>query len=148
MNGFQSVNPDGVLVRSKDGRNFVLQEIVDFVSEDGNTYRMPVGATSDGASTPPEIWLNFPPFGSYWLAAFLHDCAYRNTLEVFDIGEQVWSRASLSKATCDSLLKEAMDYAGTHEFTKEAIYNGVVIGGGSSFEADRKVQELAKQAAT
>lgn len=135
--GFQNLNPDGVSVRSMDGRNFILQEDVIFNSKDGNTYKLPIGARSDGASTPPVIWINFPPFGSYWLAAFLHDCAYRNTLEVLNGTSYV--RASLPKNICDNLILEAMTCLGTHAFTRQTIYDALVVAGGSSFEADRLV---------
>ena len=120
-------------VSSSDGRNFVLLEPVAYLAADGTTYFMPAGANSDGASTPPEIWLNFPPFGSYWPAAFLHDCAYRGTLQNED-----GSLAMLPKEKCDSLLLEAMAILGTHEFTRTAIYEGVALGGANSFDSDRK----------
>jgi major membrane immunogen (membrane-anchored lipoprotein) len=47
-------------------------------------------------------------------------------------------RATLAKAKCDDLLLEAMNLAGTHEFTRTAIYEGVALGGSNSFENDRK----------
>ena len=129
--GFQSKN---FKVATQDGRNFVLLEDVIYVTREGIAYTLPAGATSDGASTPQEIWLNFPPFGSYWQAAFLHDCAYRNTLLIAATS----NRAELTKPLCDNLLLEAMELAGTHEFTRRAIYNGVVFGGEHSFDGDRK----------
>ena len=128
-------------VSTADGRNFVLLEAVTYVTANGAAYVMPVGATSDGASTPPEIWVNFPPFGTYWPAAFLHDCAYRATLLTAD-----GKPAMLAKADCDNLLKEAMRFCGTHSFTLNAIYEGVAIGGQSSFDSDRK--SLPVQAAS
>lgn len=141
MNGFQNINPAGILVRTNDGRNFMLQENVDFLSSDGNTYRIPAGALSDGASTPSAIWINFPPFGSYWKPAYLHDSAYRNTLLIHSgiaLPDTIFKLANLPKEKCDDLIKEAMQYGGTHEFTLEAIYEGVAIGGKSSFDNDRK----------
>ena len=112
-------------VASSDGRNFVLQESVIYVTQDGSkSYLMPAGATSDGASTPPEIWINFPPFGSYWPAAFLHDCAYRGTLQNTD-----GTLAMLPKDECDKLLLDAMVACGTHQFTRDAIYDGVALAG-------------------
>lgn len=121
-------------VSSSDGRNFVLLQQVVYVTLDGSkSYIMPMGATSDGASTPPEIWLNFPPFGSYWPAAFLHDCAYRGTLANMD-----GSPAMLPKAECDDLLLDAMTFLETHAFTRDAIYVGVALGGQSAFDSDRK----------
>jgi hypothetical protein len=121
-------------VSSSDGRNFILLEDVIYVTQDGSkTYLMPAGSGSDGASTPPEIWLSFPPFGSYWPAAYLHDCAYRGTLQSLD-GKPVM----LPKDQCDELLKDAMTACGTHVFTRDAIFEGVALGGQSAFDTDRK----------
>jgi hypothetical protein len=128
-------------VATSDGRNFILLEPVDYVAADGTKYRMPAGADSDGASTPPILWEKFdeewiPPFGSFWPAAYLHDCAYRDTLlRQNEAGE--WVQASLSEADSNNLLKEAMEVLGTHHLTTEEIYQGVVYGGKSSFDADR-----------
>ena len=72
----------------------------------------------------------------YWMAAFLHDCAYRNTLQVWAGGEFV--QANLNKETCDNLLKEAMTSLGTHTLTRDTIYEGVNLGGWKSFEEDRQ----------
>lgn len=121
---------------SPDGRNFVLLESVIYVTKAGVAYQIPVGATSDGASTPPLLWPTIPPFGSYWKAAFLHDAAYRNSLQVLQ--DNQWLKARLTKDVCDNLLLEAMDALGTHTITKEEIYKGVVLCGTSSFDADRK----------
>lgn len=121
-------------VSTLDGRNCILLEDCIYVTSDGQkSYIIPAGSTSDGASTPPEIWLNFPPFGTYWPAAYLHDSAYRGTLLNIDR-----SKALLPKDDCDKLLLDAMDTLGTHQFTRDAIYEGVAIGGQSSFDSDRK----------
>lgn len=126
-------------VATSDGRNFILLEQVIYVTKDGlKSYIIPIGATSDGASTPPEIWLNFPPFGSYWPAAFLHDAAYRGTLAKLD-----GSLAMLTKPECDHLLLDAMEQLGTHTFTCSAIYEGVALGGASSFVSDRAQGRVA-----
>jgi ubiquinone biosynthesis protein COQ9 len=45
--------------------------------------------------------------------------------------------ALLSKQQCDNLLLEIMEFLGTHEFTRNAIYEGVCLGGNSSFESDQ-----------
>ena len=128
-------------VSSSDGRNFILLEDVIYLTQDGSkSYIMPAGASSDGASTPPEIWLNFPPFGTYWPAAYLHDCAYRGTLQTLD-----GKLAMLSKNDCDELLKDAMIACGTHQFTRDAIYEGVALAGQSSFDSDRKSLPQVKQ---
>jgi len=131
-------------VTTLDGRNFILAEDAFYTAANGSVYKMPVGATTDGASTPPILWENFgmewlPPFGSYWRAAVLHDCAYRNTLQVecLAMGAEAWMKAALTKEQCDNLLREAMESLGTHNLTIDEIYEGVVNGGQSSFDADR-----------
>ena len=119
-------------VTTNDGRNFVLLEAVNYVGKNGISYVMPVGATSDGASTPCELWPTIPPFGLYWKAAFLHDCAYRNTLQYID-GHII----GLGKDEADALLKEAMESCGVDWLMTQTIYDGVRIGGWKSFEQDR-----------
>jgi len=118
-------------VATEDGRNFTLLQSVSYTAVDGTVYTIPIGATSDGASTPPELWPFIPPFGGYWKAAFLHDAAYRNTLL------KNGAPANLTKETCDGLLKEAMQSLGVDEIMVDKIYWGVAIGGWSSFEKDR-----------
>lgn len=125
---------------SADGHNFGLYLPSDYVDSNGVLYRMPAGATSDGASTPPILWAQagiewLPPFGSYWRAAYLHDTAYRDTLLIWNGVSFI--HATLPKASCDALLREAMVSLGTHSLTVDLIYKGVVDGGASSFEADR-----------
>lgn len=122
-------------VSSKDGRNFILLEPAIYQATDGSLYSMPVGAASDGASTPSELWPLIPPFGSYWPAAYLHDCAYRDTLQVWDGGKFIL--ATLPKTRCDELLRESMESLGVSLVERDTIFEGVVIGGTSSFDSDR-----------
>ena len=122
-------------VSSLDGRNFVLLADAFYVAGDGTRYCLPAGASSDGASTPPEVWPLLPPFGKYWPAAYLHDAAYRNRLLVWNGLD--WSPAALAKAKCDALLLEAMESLGVGLVERRTLYEGVVIGGTSSFEQDR-----------
>lgn len=129
-----------------DGRNFVLLTDVLYVAGDGTRYCLPAGAASDGASTPPEVWPLIPPFGRYWPAAYLHDAAYRNTLLVWN--GTGWIPAALPKAKCDALLLEAMTALGVGEIERGTIYEGVVIGGRSSFEADRAAGSQADRQGT
>jgi hypothetical protein len=121
-------------VTTRDGRNVVLVTSAFYEAGDGTVYCLPAGATSDGASTPKEVWPLLPPFGLYWPAAVLHDCAYRNTLLR---QEGVWKRANLTKEQCDNLLLEAMASLNVDEVTRQTIYEGVAIGGHNSFEQDR-----------
>ena len=124
-------------VATLDGRTFVLLADVYFLSADGTRYLLPLGATSDGASTPREGWPLLPPFGRYWPAAYLHDCAYRNTLCVLNNRVQSWLPASLPREKCDALFKEAMQSLGVNNLEMETIYEAVALAGESSFAADR-----------
>ena len=129
MIGFQSKIAE---VLTTDGRNFKLLKSITYISEAGITYIMPAGAPSDGASTPAILWPKIPPFGDYWLAAYLHDCAYQNTLQLSD-----GTKAKLLKSQCDDLLKEAMLSLGVDKVMVDTIYEGVVLGGWEAFKDDR-----------
>ena len=76
-----------LVVRSADGRNFELLCSFDYVARDGRRFRAPIGAVSDGASTPPELWTLLgqqwlAPFGTYWPAVFIHDGGYRGFVPI------------------------------------------------------------------
>jgi hypothetical protein len=122
-------------VSTLDGRNFALLSDVFYISKDGTRYCMIAGSESDGASTPQAVWNLIPPFGKYWPAAFLHDCAYRNTLRIWD--GLNWVQAGLEKDECDSLLKEAMESLGVNPVELETIYEAVSIAGRAAFYKDR-----------
>lgn len=117
---------DSLKVQTSDGRNFILLEPFSYVTSAGVTINVPVGATSDGASTPPELWPTIPPFGKYWMAAFLHDYLYRCT--------------QLPKTECDSIFKDAMLSLGVTVLEAITIYEGVNVFGTSSFDSDRAAQ--------
>ena len=123
----------------QDGRNWKLLEPIDYLARDGRHLRIPRGAPTDGASTPAILWNKLPPFGDYWLPAVLHDAAYQNTLlQAVPNGEtEATTKASLSKETCDLLLKEAMELCGVDSATVALIYEGVKLFGQSSFNEDR-----------
>lgn len=117
---------------TSDGRMFTLLEPLVYTAKSGEVIIVPVGATTDGASTPKVIWNIIPPFGTYWLAAVLHDYLYRVTKRL--------------KNECDSLLLEAMESMGVDLVLREAIYEGVHFGGQVSFDEDRffKIQVALK----
>jgi len=117
-------------VESSDGRFFKLLEPLVYTSESGEVIIVPEGATTDGASTPQAIWNIIPPFGTYWLAAILHDYLYRLTKR--------------PKAECDGLLLEAMTSLGVDRLLRETIYDGVRLGGASAFDEDRRMKLLAR----
>lgn len=130
MPGFSTLSP---LVRTRDGRNVVLAEDVTYTAKDGKVYRIGLGSTSDGASTPNLLWVTIPPFGWYWLAAVFHDWLYRFS----DVPDE---------ESCDALLMEAMEILpGYNEFEARLIYEGVHYGGKSSFQSDRAVRALTTE---
>ena len=122
-----------ILVRTGDGRNATLVEAFSFTTKAGTVITVPAGSQSDGASTPRAIWQLLPPFGRYWLAAFLHDFLYRYTY--------------LPKAYCDSILVEAMEWLDVDPVESKAIYDGVAIGGQAAFDADRAALDAEMAAA-
>lgn len=121
--GFDALDVNGLLVRTRDGRNVCLCEELVYNAKDGVVYIVPIGSTSDGASTPRFIWNIIPPFGKYFLAAVLHDHLYRNT--------------HFPKELCDNLLYEACMSLGDNHLEAWEIYEGVHLGGHSSFNTDR-----------
>lgn len=122
-------------VSSRDGLNVILLDYLEYEAKDGTRYRCIPGSASDGASTPPEIWIKYPPFGTYWPAAVLHDCCYRTTIEKLMPSGQ-WIRIAADKNLADSLLLEAMESLGVSEFDRQAIYNAVKDFGDSAYIGD------------
>ncbi|MGB7767441.1 MAG: DUF1353 domain-containing protein [Verrucomicrobiia bacterium] len=132
-----------LVTKSSDGRNFELVCSFDYLARDGTRYRAPIGATSDGCSTPPELWSLMgkqwlAPFGTYWPAAFIHDGAYRNWLQRIDDAGRVQT-ANLSKEQSDNLFAELMELLGTSIGERSAIYEGVHELGWRAFREDRAV---------
>ncbi len=111
-------------VRTADGLNFVLVEPFSFTRPDGEVVAVLAGATSDGASVPRAMWLTLPPFGSYWMPAFLHDDLYR--------------RSDYDKNKCDAIFKEAMEYLKVGVIDEVRLYEGVSHLGAISYLEDRK----------
>jgi uncharacterized protein DUF1353 len=122
-----------------------MYEKVVYSSRSGEQIVISVGAESDGASVPKELWAVAPPFGWYWRAAVLHDFLYRYTQR--------------PKSECDALLLEAMDVLlgeiqskslgdkvehVLREAEARAFYEAVTLGGGCSFDEDRKNQGVQK----
>jgi len=128
-----------VNVITPDFQVFDLMADVFYLSASGTLYKLARGSVSDLASVPKPFWNLLPPQGTagaeYALAAFGHDCAYRNTLRVWN--GSAWVLAALSKSDCDSLLKEMMLACQVPEVTAETIYQGVNLAGSHAFNEDR-----------
>ena len=118
-------------VSTPDGRNCTLLEAVSFKRPDsvgGEIIELPVGSTSDGASTPAALWIGgFTPFGQFWRAAFLHDAIFRRqTIPPID---------NFDKANL--IFYEALVASGVPEVRARFLYNGVCEGGQRSWDRDR-----------
>lgn len=114
---------DMLTVKTIDGRFFILCEDLTFTRKNGEQITIRAGTTTDGASVPRILWTEFPPFGSYWKAAVLHDYLYRVT--------------NKPKPICDDILLEAMETLNVPLFQREAIYLGVKHFGSKAFDKDR-----------
>ena len=111
-------------VETSDGLNMVLLEPFTYTTKSGEVIIVPAGTTSDGASTPRLIWREIPPFGTYWMAAYLHDYLYRDSDKPKDF--------------CDNVLLEAMECLGVNQIEADTIFQGVHLFGWAAFEGDRK----------
>lgn len=57
-----------------DGRNMKLVQSFGYIDTRGQSWDVPVGAETDGASVPKAFWFTHPPFtGKYRAAAVIHD---------------------------------------------------------------------------
>jgi hypothetical protein len=128
--------PRAIKVSTEDGRDVTLLEAIEFRTDDGAHYRVPVGATSDGASTPDEIWMKLPPFGPWWRAAVVHDSAYRGTL-LRELTDGSWAPAMLPKAVCDDFLLWSMMVDGVDPLDRDIIFEGVRLAGQPAFDKNR-----------
>ena len=98
-----------------------------YTTEAGNTrtYTVPAGFITDGASTPRFLWSICPPMGGRTAeAAVLHDWFYSKTCSI-----------TATRAYADEMFLLAMQANGVSWKRRKAIYRGVRIGGGSSFQA-------------
>lgn len=113
-------------VETDDGLHFTLLEPVVYFTHELERIEIPAGATSDGASVPRALWNILPPFGSYWRAAVLHDWLYRCSTK--------------PKDECDLIFRDAMTDLGVEPAVRDAIYEGVRLGGQAAFDEDRKAK--------
>ena len=131
MAGFET---ERLLLSTRDGRNFVVEREFVFTRPaevGGQQIRVPVGSTTDGASTPAIFWSQLPPWGPYFMAAVLHDAAYRGTT-VPVIPDQ---------DTADLLLLEACRALGVEERRARLLYNGVRLFGEVAWKRDRGIDK-------
>jgi hypothetical protein len=116
---------------------------VDYWAADGTQYRI-VGAMTDYASTPPEVWgppFFLIPYGWWSLPAAGHDDAFQNRLLIVQT-DGTTHLADLTERESNDLLDEMMQAIKPNPtvFEKaqmDAIYEGVTIGGFHSYKVDR-----------
>lgn len=123
-------------IRSGNGRDDVLIDPLHFGSQDGITYRVPKGSTTDGMSTPGPLHAlpGFEPTGRHWFSAVLHDSAYRGTLEVSYFGNFV--PANLTRKQADNLLGEALATQGVPRIRRAVIHAALRLFGGRNFKVN------------
>jgi hypothetical protein len=107
---------EAVLSMLPDGRNMQLLKPFSYVDPKGQTWNVPAGTKTDGASIPRILWLTYPPFtGKYRQAAVVHDyyCQLRS---------RTWKDTH-------KVFYEAMLTSGVPEKTAKIMY-GAVYGFG------------------
>ena len=107
---------EAVLSMLPDGRNMQLLKPFSYVDPKGQTWSVPAGTKTDGASIPRILWLTYPPFtGKYRQAAVVHDyyCQLRS---------RTWKDTH-------KVFYEAMLTSGVPEKTAKIMY-GAVYGFG------------------
>lgn len=122
-----------VTLESGNGRDDKLLSPLHFKDRLGHLYRVPVGSTTDGMSTPPLAHTipGFQPTGNHWLAAVLHDSAYRGTLERMHITH--YQRANLSRERADALFREALGTLGVHLVRRNIIHIALRLFGWTAY---------------
>ena len=95
-----------------DGTQWVVWEDLDFQVElndkSKTTIRVPRGFVTDLASTPPEVWSFYPPFGRYLSASILHDYLY-------------W-RQTCKREEADKIFAQTMKDAGVPQQDQSRFY--------------------------
>lgn len=113
-----------------DGIHHIVLEDYTFIDKAGDRHTVKAGTKTDVASIPRMFWtiIGSPCTGKYRNAAVLHDVAY--------------ATFGMNKSHADSMLYEAMLELGCDRLTADFIYEGVNIGGQSSFDEDQRIARL------
>ena len=101
---------------------------------------VPKGFITDLASVPKALHFIFPPDGEYTFAAIVHDMAYQSLKEHTSIDRSEHRYHPIhelnekhTRYLADRLFLMGMRDLGVDIFTRTTMYNGVRIGGGSSY---------------
>lgn len=121
--------------RSSNGRDDVLLTPLHFLDENGDLYRVPVNAATDGGSTPRLAWLvpGFEPTGRNWFDWILHDGAYRGTLEIWSVSLGKFIPANLTRKQSEKLLDRAFLIRGEGRVKRAAVYYSLRAAGWRHF---------------
>lgn len=106
-----------------DGQNSVL--MADLRYQIGTTnfvVTVPAGFVTDFASTPRAIWAVLPPFGTYQLAAVVHDFLY-------------WDQGC-TREQADALLRVAMAESRVEPAKRDVIWQAVRRFGASAWDTN------------
>lgn len=118
-----AILPDNPDLRFGDviagSRTFVLQEPL--YHSHG---LVPTGFVTDGASVPRIFWNLFPPSGSYFPAAIVHDWHYAHSTK--------------TRKECDQLFRGNMKLCGCRWYTRAIIYRAVRLGGWITWRKHRR----------
>jgi len=128
---------EAVDVRTADGLNDTLLTPLMYSARDGELYRVPVGATTDGLSVPSIVQNIIPAVGMAWWSGVLHDAAYRATLEVWENEPQDWMPANVTQEKADALILEAMESQDVGLIKRQTIYRALRMFGGIAWRANR-----------
>ena len=113
-------------VWADDGMHMAIIDELTYTDPDGRQWKVPAGFVTDGASIPQELWslIGSPFTGRYRVAAVFHDAAY--------------AALGVARGDADNMLREAALELGCEHWRADAIYEGVRVGGLSSYAADQK----------
>jgi hypothetical protein len=90
---------------------------------------VPAGSMTDFASVPRVLWAKYPPIGKYSAAAAVHDDLYHGGAIV--TGVKTWYP---TREQADWIFYEAMDCLKVDHETRNALYEGVKIGGQQAWD--------------
>lgn len=127
-----------ILKESNSGRRWSLAAQLTYIGMH-DQISVPIGFSTDLASTPRFLWAFFPPFGLYAKAAVVHDFLYVEQPLVY--GENITIRKRISRKDADGLFRRIMHESGVGIIKRYLMYWSVRIGGFRSFNRNRKQLE-------
>jgi hypothetical protein len=71
------------------------------------------------------------------MCGVLHDAAYKDTIECYDLTTALWNKLTLNEAQANDLLDEALQSRGCGEIERNTIYIALKAFGKFAFNDDR-----------